>query len=512
MGNNASTGDSDSYDSSFESGDELSFLNDFSDGEEDEEDSSEFESDDDDDEDSSEYDSDDYEEENYFDDDEEDQQQPTESSSKPGVEETQQRTNKATSHRTTPQQPSSLPESAVAVTSIRNSHPNIDEKLQNSDLFQLLIDEVAIQTLKSLTRETILVEYKSRRPAMKQAFSSSFSKKTNISSNDDNNNNNNNKFDVAKHTETAMEMLEACPELNDLRFQLVPGRIKEHAFWYTVFAMVLTDQYNKTQEGGKTTLAADNNDDDDEQNPEQTPEDQVDSSYSNNINNGVATTTTQPQKQQQQHQQTDLSVSTKQEKLTTSPGVQSEQQKKMSPSSSRKAAGVHQPSSTYSRSYREVMTSGSNAAVVELHDQIKGKNQELKKMSSDLEKANEQIKLLQQEVQNLQQQQHDRAAAGPSKSSNTNGVRSDSSSSASLGGTKIHKGKWIMDQDSKDFLELEDEIKQNLRQEKERRLKEVRDQMKFILDTDHISHSFGEWDCCNAPLYNAEGCTDVVEE
>jgi len=305
-----------------------------------------------------------------------------------------------------------------------------------------------------------------------------------------------------------MEMLQACPELNDLRFKLVPGRIKEHAFWYTVFAMVLSEQNIKKQEGGRKTLAADNDDDDDEQNPEQTPEDQVDSSSGNYSSKGVATTSADSQKQQQQHQQTQLSASTKQKQTTTLLGVQSEQQKKMSTSSSSKAAAVHQPSSTYSRSYREVMTSGSNAAVVELHDQIKGKNQELKQMSSDLEKANKQIILLKQEVLNLKQRQH-LAPAAPSNGSNNNDGRSESSSS--LGGTKKHKGQWIIDQDSKDFLELEDEIKQNLRQEKERRLKEIRDQMKFILDSDDVSHSFGEWDCCNAPLYSAEGCTFVEE-
>ena len=71
---------------------------------------------------------------------------------------------------------------------------------------------------------------------------------------------------------------------------------------------------------------------------------------------------------------------------------------------------------------------------------------------------------------------------------------------------KSHKGKWILSQDSTDFLNLDDEIKCNLRREKQKRIKEINDQMKFILDSDDIQDSDGKWDCCNSPLYNGKGC------
>mmetsp|Transcript_3287 Transcript_3287/g.4744 ORF Transcript_3287/g.4744 Transcript_3287/m.4744 type:complete len:492 (+) Transcript_3287:151-1626(+) len=491
MGNSASTNEHDSEDdSSFESGDELSYLEDSSEGSQDDEDYS-YDSEDDEDDDSLEYDEDEEEEEV----DEKKVQPQQEKASKSATSNSKVTTESAGNINNTVQKHQASVSDATPSNTTKNA---VDEMLQNSDLFQLLVDDVAIQKLKSLTRESILVEYRSRRSAIKQTLGASNSSNNNQTTD---NMNGNRKFDVAKHAETAMEMLKVCPELNALRFKLVPGRIKEHAFWYTVFAMILSEQYAKKEGTTTTTTALDDNDDDEEQTPEHTPEDQV------GLQSSTTTATTSgkgasedSRKQTRQKSQKSKSMSVEEDKLSSSS------------SSSIHVQATVQPSSTYSRSYREVMTSGSNAAVLDLHGQLKEKNSELKNMSNDLKKANETINSLQKEIlklQQQQQQQQQRQSSTVSQSNGTNGVGSESSSS--LGGTKKHKGKWIMDQDSKDFLELEQEIKENLRQEKERRLKEVRDQMKFILDTDDISHSFGEWDCCNASEYNAEGCTEVDE-
>ena len=67
-----------------------------------------------------------------------------------------------------------------------------------------------------------------------------------------------------------------------------------------------------------------------------------------------------------------------------------------------------------------------------------------------------------------------------------------------------HPGRWIMDQDSIDFLKYPTELKQNLRDEKHKRLREVKAQMKFILDSDQIEDSNGHWDCCQSPQYASD--------
>jgi hypothetical protein len=66
-----------------------------------------------------------------------------------------------------------------------------------------------------------------------------------------------------------------------------------------------------------------------------------------------------------------------------------------------------------------------------------------------------------------------------------------------------HKGEWIMEKDSLDFLEYPEELKENMRNEKKKRLEEVHNQMRFILDSDDIEDTFGEWSCCKSKSYNS---------
>ena len=64
-----------------------------------------------------------------------------------------------------------------------------------------------------------------------------------------------------------------------------------------------------------------------------------------------------------------------------------------------------------------------------------------------------------------------------------------------------------MHPDCKEFMKLDDHLKENLRKEKEKRLNEVLSQMKFILETDELKDSYGTWSCCGKEEYEAEGCT-----
>lgn len=72
--------------------------------------------------------------------------------------------------------------------------------------------------------------------------------------------------------------------------------------------------------------------------------------------------------------------------------------------------------------------------------------------------------------------------------------------------TPQHKGRWVMDKDSLEFLALPEDLKINLRREKQKRLEEIRSNMKFILDTDNMHDSHGTWDCCGKTTYDAQGC------
>jgi hypothetical protein len=74
----------------------------------------------------------------------------------------------------------------------------------------------------------------------------------------------------------------------------------------------------------------------------------------------------------------------------------------------------------------------------------------------------------------------------------------------SVGST--HKGPWIMDKDSKDFLQYPEEVKDNMRREKQKRMRQVLQDMKFILDSDDDKDSNGHWTCCGETEYPAE-CT-----
>ncbi len=70
-----------------------------------------------------------------------------------------------------------------------------------------------------------------------------------------------------------------------------------------------------------------------------------------------------------------------------------------------------------------------------------------------------------------------------------------------------HKGEWVMHEDCREFLKLDDHLKDNLRKEKEKRISEVMAQMKFILDSDSIADSYGFWNCCKREEYSSEGCS-----
>ena len=69
---------------------------------------------------------------------------------------------------------------------------------------------------------------------------------------------------------------------------------------------------------------------------------------------------------------------------------------------------------------------------------------------------------------------------------------------------KTHIGTWIMEKESIEFLQLDEEIKKKLRDGKQKRLQDVHEQMKFILDSDDVKDSRGKWDGCGCDSYGGE--------
>mmetsp|Transcript_10795 Transcript_10795/g.25774 ORF Transcript_10795/g.25774 Transcript_10795/m.25774 type:complete len:526 (+) Transcript_10795:152-1729(+) len=98
-----------------------------------------------------------------------------------------------------------------------------------------------------------------------------------------------------------------------------------------------------------------------------------------------------------------------------------------------------------------------------------------------------------------QQEERQQRTPSPQPSKSSEQVDGIASSSSSLG---RHAGTWTMDQDSKDFLSYPPELKQNLRHEKTKRLEEIRQQMKFILDSDNVEDTNGRWSCCGQTSYH----------
>ena len=108
----------------------------------------------------------------------------------------------------------------------------------------------------------------------------------------------------------------------------------------------------------------------------------------------------------------------------------------------------------------------------------------------ELQSKHEQIEALQQEIKELKQSMP--------QTPQCNGSNKPVSTP-----TPRHTGSWMMDRDSQEFLNYPAEVKESLRREKQKRLAQVQDEMKFILDSDEIHHTTGRWQCCGETKYHA---------
>jgi hypothetical protein len=71
---------------------------------------------------------------------------------------------------------------------------------------------------------------------------------------------------------------------------------------------------------------------------------------------------------------------------------------------------------------------------------------------------------------------------------------------------RTHGKGWTLTKDSQEFFDLPAELRGNLRAEKQKRLKAVLHEMRFIVDEDDKTKAPGTWTCCGKEEYDAPGC------
>ncbi|CAJ1945543.1 unnamed protein product [Cylindrotheca closterium] len=131
--------------------------------------------------------------------------------------------------------------------------------------------------------------------------------------------------------------------------------------------------------------------------------------------------------------------------------------------------------------------------------------EQLAKKDSEIANLKKQLQDVQETLLDVAKLPSSNTSTGTSTSHpTTNGTSSSSSSSSSQHNKSNHKGQWKMDKDSEEFLGYPEEVKEAMRAEKQKRLRQVQDELKFILDSDSIEDSRGQWDCCGGTTYHAE--------
>ena len=145
-------------------------------------------------------------------------------------------------------------------------------------------------------------------------------------------------------------------------------------------------------------------------------------------------------------------------------------------------------------------------------EEIKSQQAHIAQLQKSLREANHKTRKLALELHKERKKRHDEGVVNKEDSemktnnSHSDPVKSCPRCNSSLTKQQPHKGKWEIHPDCNEFMKLDDHLKDNLRKEKEKRLDEVRSQMKFILDTDDIKDSYGKWSCCGKEEYEADGC------
>lgn len=256
-------------------------------------------------------------------------------------------------------------------------------------------------------------------------------------------------FDLDEHVPVATAVLGAHPQLKDVRFKLVPGRMTEEMFWAAIFGIL--------NDGGIDMEDLVGTIDDDYETG-----DEVDGNGSRETGEG---------------------------EILLSPVAQGPPTKGKS---MRKEKGklIRSPIAHLEQAYFD---SGDASESSTLLEQIEAQQAHIARLQKSLRQANHKTRKLALEL-HKERTKDLGEGAGCQKSNSSRPPK------------RSHKGSWEMNSDCSEFMKLDDHLKENLRQEKAKRLNEVQSQMKFILDSDDIKDSYGRWKCCGKETYDIEGC------
>jgi len=143
-------------------------------------------------------------------------------------------------------------------------------------------------------------------------------------------------------------------------------------------------------------------------------------------------------------------------------------------------------------------------------EEIQAQQAHVARLQKALRVANHKTRKLALELHKERKHRHDEGINDGGddvvKKDDTDAVASCPKCTSTSAPKRRHKATWKPHSDCKEFLNLDDHLKENLRKEKEKRLNEVLSQMKFILDTDDIKDSYGSWPCCGKEEYDTPGC------
>lgn len=251
-------------------------------------------------------------------------------------------------------------------------------------------------------------------------------------------------FDLNEHVNMALAILRAAPHLKDIRFRLVPNKMKEEKFWAALFGLLNYAGIDIDDVAGK------NNDD------YETGDDDFDDRYG---------------------------------REQSPPHSPPEQKTK---------------NNYDSNGYYESNVDATTTHQIYLNEFQKQKEL-IHRLQKSLREANHKTRKLALELQNERNKSIDKAAinGGREGSIFCKEVHVDSlMNGSSANQQNPHKGKWEIHPDCRDFLSLDKHLKLNLREGKQKRVDEVLSQMKFILDSDDIKDTYGKWSCCGEEDYS----------
>ena len=240
-------------------------------------------------------------------------------------------------------------------------------------------------------------------------------------------------------TSLCFRILRVSPTMAKLRFRLVPTKLKEHVFWSALWTIL----YQTLQ---------------------QQEDDAEEQDINGNSSNDITATTTPS--------------NTQQRSFFTSP---------FSPKNGNNATTANNDNADIDREFADFSRKRAEETIFTLRRTIEKQEWKIEELQKELENRNG----------GKGSQTESAAQTTPPAVAALSPKKSASSA------TNPHVGPWVMDSDSKDFLEYPEELKVNLRMEKQKRLQEVKEQMKFILDSDNIEDSQGSWKCCGQKEYNA---------